>query len=234
MKKIIPLKKQLNFKTNINEITSISLENTLNNKDYIVEGDLIISGTYKITETSTKVDNFEYKIPVTIEIDEKYIIDNIKIDINDFYYEVINNSILNVNIEIKLDDLIEKPQEPTENKEEQMYQEKIENRYIEETKDRCIEEETEELKPMIEKKQNIEKTEVEKKNVITEIFENIEDKEEQYSTYHIYIVREGDTPETIMTKYNTNKETLNEYNNISEINIGDKIIIPEKNDARNK
>ena len=124
MKKIIPLKKQLNFKTNINEITSISLENTLNNKDYIVEGDLIISGTYKITETSTKVDNFEYKIPVTIEIDEKYIIDNIKIDINDFYYEVINNSILNVNIEIKLDDLIEKPQEPTENKEEQMYQEK--------------------------------------------------------------------------------------------------------------
>ena len=61
MRKTIPLKKQLTFKTNINEITSISLENTLNTKNDNIEGDIIISGAYKITETSKQVDKFEYK-----------------------------------------------------------------------------------------------------------------------------------------------------------------------------
>ena len=75
MKKIIPFKKNLTFNTNVSEITSISLENTLNYKNYNVLGDLIISGTYKITDTSIKVDNFEFKIPIEIEIDKKYITD---------------------------------------------------------------------------------------------------------------------------------------------------------------
>ena len=222
MKKIIPLKKQINFKTNISEITSISLENTLYSKNKSVEGELIISGTYKITETSQKVDEFEYKIPVTIEIDDKYITDNIKIDINDFYYEILNNDILDVNIEILIDNIIEKPEinieeEKTDREENIMEPEKNNTLVNEKTDKRCIEEETEEP----EEKENIAKQDV--KNII----ENMTDDNEEYSTYHIYIVREGDTVETILSKYNITKEQLNEYNNTSELKIGDKIIIPE-------
>lgn len=221
MKKIIPLKKQINFKTNISEITSISLENTLYSKNKSVEGELIISGTYKITETSQKVDEFEYKIPVTIEIDDKYITDNIKIDINDFYYEILNNDILDVNIEILIDNIIEKPEinieeEKTDREENIMEPEKNNTLVNEKTDKRCIEE-TEEP----EEKENIAKQDV--KNII----ENMTDDNEEYSTYHIYIVREGDTVETILSKYNITKEQLNEYNNTSELKIGDKIIIPE-------
>ena len=102
MKKTIPFKKQLTFKTNVSEITSISLENTLKNNDKSVEGELIISGTYKITDTSISVDNFEFKIPINIEVDDKYILEDVIIDIDDFYYEIINSNILEVNIEISL------------------------------------------------------------------------------------------------------------------------------------
>ena len=107
MKKIIPLKKQLSFKTNVNEITSISLENTLHNNENEVEGELIINGAYKITDTSTKTDEFEFKIPTNIKIDDKYNCKNIIIDIEDFYYEIINSNTLNVNIEVSIDNLEE-------------------------------------------------------------------------------------------------------------------------------
>ena len=64
----------------------------------------------------------------------------------------------------------------------------------------------------------------------TNILENFINENEEYSTYHIYIIREGDTIDKIMSKYNIKKETLEEYNNIEEIKIGDKIIIPDKKD----
>ena len=211
MKKIIPFKKQLTFKTNVNEITSIALENTLHSNKNEVEGELIINGTYKITETSELLDNFEFKIPMNIEIDDKYITDNIIIDINDFYYEIINNSILEVNIEILVDNLIEKIEEK---------QEKIEPQIIrlESKEERCIEEEINE----------IEEIEDFQEPQTLNIFENLTEQEE-YKTYYVYIVRENDNIDTILAKYNITKEILEEYNDITDIKIGDKIIIPEKN-----
>ena len=227
MKKIIPLKKQLTFKTNVNEITSISLENTLHNIENDIEGELIINGAYKITETSTQVDEFEFKIPINIEIDKKYIIDNIKIDIDDFYYEVINNNTLEVNIEVSLDNI-----EENKFKEENIIQEKIEN--IETKEERCIEEEKQEDEKenkQIKEEYDIKKNNEEKKEetYIKNIFENMQEEQEEYSTYHIYIVREEDTEETIQAKYNITKEMLYEYNEKKELKKGDKLIIPEKN-----
>ena len=224
MKKIIPFKKQLTFKTNVNEITSIALENTLHTKQNEIEGDLIINGTYKITETSELIDNFEFKIPMNIELDEKYITENIIIDINDFYYEIINNSILEVNIEILLDNLIEKIEEPKIEKETI----KLEERCIEEetTEQQIPETEIQEIQKETKQEKKIE-IKNEEKNTIN-IFENIIEQEE-YKTYYVYIVREGDNLETIQTKYNVTKDILEEYNDLTEIKLGDKIIIPEKN-----
>lgn len=217
MKKTIPFKKQLPFKTNINEITSISLENTLFKKDNGVEGNLIVSGTYKITEASIKVDEFEFKIPVNIEIGNNYNLENIVIDINDFYYEIINSKMLEVNIEVLIDKLEEKLEESFDIIEEPLVEKhkKIEVLEEPEENNRCIEEESKQ------EYQDI------NENVVETIFENIETKE-QYSTYHIYIVREEDTIESIMSKYNITREELSEYNELQEVKIGDKLIIPEK------
>lgn len=214
MKKIIPLKKQLTFKTNVNEITSISLENTLHNNKNEIEGELIINGSYKITDTSTKTDPFEFIIPTNIKIDEKYDCREVTIDIEDFFYEIINNNILNVNIEVTIDNLIEIPNEKKEGDEIIM----------EPLTERCIDAEIEEQ----EETKKEQKEEIKEKN---NIFDNFLNESDDYSTYYVYIVREGDTLETILSKYNITKEKLEEYNNLDEIKIGNKIIIPEKKDA---
>ena len=230
MKKIIPFKKRLSFNTNVSEITSIALENTLQYRENKIDGDLIVNGNYKITDTSIKVDGFEFKIPIEIEIDNKYITDNIIIDIDDFYYEIINNNILEVNVDVMIDNIIEKPiidqvQEETlllddlrEELEKMETENKIEQLIIKEETNRCIEEET-----VV--KENI----VNKENKVNNdnIFDYFNNDKEDYSTYHVYIVREGDTIESIMNNYAITRELLNEYNDLSELKLGDKLIIPQ-------
>lgn len=226
MKKLIPFKKELTFKTNVSEITSIALENTLKENNNIIQGDLIINGTYKITETSTKVDEFEFIIPMNIEIDNKYLTQDVIIDINDFYYEIINNNILEVNIEIVIDNIIEKIEESEQS---EITTIPVENIKVEK-EERCVEEETMEMNEQSLKqeqiKEKMEQQEIKEKNI--DIFNDFSEETDEYSTYHVYIVREGDTLETIMTKYETTKEKLSEYNDLTEIKLGDKIIIPEK------
>ena len=60
---------------------------------------------------------------------------------------------------------------------------------------------------------------------IKSLFNNLSD-EETFSTYHVYILRSDDTIESVMAKYNINKELLGQYNDIDNIKLGDKIIIP--------
>ena len=48
-----------------------------------------------------------------------------------------------------------------------------------------------------------------------------------YATYHVYVVKEEDTLDTILNKYEISKEDLENYNNISDIKKGDKLIIPK-------
>jgi len=80
-------------------------------------------------------------------------------------------------------------------------------------------EESDEL--MIEEKE----VEEEKRDKIDEILTQMETKE-TYATYKVYIVRENDTLETIMEKYDTTRELLSLYNDLNEIKLGDKIMIP--------
>lgn len=193
MKKIVPFKKDIIFNTDISEIVSISLEHTLQSENNLVTGNFVVSGDYRISETSVNTEDFSYDLPFSINVDDKYILDNAIIDIDDFYYEITNNNVLNVNIDVLIDRLEEKELERP------VIEERIEQlEVIEEP--RCIEEET-------------------------NIFDNI-DSTDTYKSYTVYIVREGDTIESIMTKYNIEKELIIEYNDISELSIGDKIIIP--------
>ena len=107
MKTIIPFKKDIIFKTNLSEITSISLENTLKIEDKTLSGSFIISGDYKITEESKDTENFLYDLPFNIVFDDKYDLSNSIVDINDFYYEIVNDSVLSINIEVLVDKIEE-------------------------------------------------------------------------------------------------------------------------------
>ena len=224
MKNIIPFKKDVIFKTNLSEITSISLENTLNLKDDTIGGDFIISGDYKVSDSSTTVEPFELKIPFQIVIDDRYDTKKATIDIDDFYYEIVNNNVLSVNIDVLVDHLVETPLVELEDLKEVKKEEFIldsEDDIMEKesilNEDRCIEEEVPEIR-------DIPKEVVEEK--INSIFNNSSFKDEVYVTYNVFIIREGDTLDSIMEKYNTTKEELEKYNDLSNLQLGDKLIIP--------
>lgn len=251
MKKIIPFKKDVIFKTNVSEITSISLEHTLHfEQNNSIGGEFTVSGEYKITDTSINVEPFSYNLPFDISLDSKYILDAASIDINDFYYEIINDNVLSVNIEVIMDGLEERllPEEPI--REEEPVMEKVVNEELlgnlEPTKEEVtslLEEiETsaqinrvqgnhlEEMEDSMElAEQNIEEMSrcIEPEETkIGSLFDHMDDTVETYQSYKVYIVREGDTLDTILEKYSISKEELESYNDLKEMKFGDKIIIP--------
>ena len=104
MKQIIPFKKDLLFKTKVSEITSISLEHSIAIKNSEkISGEFHITGDYKMTEASINRENFNFKIPFDIELESKYIPSTLTIDIDNFYYEVVNNEALQVNIDLYIE-----------------------------------------------------------------------------------------------------------------------------------
>ena len=221
MKNIIPFKKDVIFKTNLSEITSISLENTLNLKDDTISGDFIISGDYKASDSSTSVEPFNLTIPFEIVLDDRFETNKATIDIDDFYYEIVNNNVLSVSIDVLVDHLQEKPLVEVEDLVEvtpvrtvlELEEEEMENSVVEE---RCVEKE-EELP-----KRNEEEIEAK----INSIFSNGTFNDEVYVTYNVFIIRDGDTLDSIMEKYNVTQEELEKYNDLSNLKLGDKLIIP--------
>jgi len=235
MKNIIPFKKDVIFKTNLSEITSISLENTLNLKDDTISGEFIISGDYKVSDKSTTVEPFELNIPFEIVLDDRFDTKKATIDIDDFYYEIVNNNVLSVSIDVLVDRLQEKPlveledlvdvtpvRVVLESEDDDMEKENIfveESSVVEEcTQNRCIEED-EELP-----KRDMYKEELEQK--INSIFNNSSFSDEVYVTYNVFIIRDGDTLDSISEKYNITRDDLEKYNDLSNLQLGDKLIIP--------
>lgn len=227
MKKIVPFRKEINFKTNIAEITSISLEHNLKVEDYLVDGDFIVSGEYKMADISTNTESFSFDLPFNISIDEKYLLDKVTVDIDDFYYEIINEKTLVVNIDVLINNLEEKPLIVEENLREDIekYEEKIEE--IVEYKKEFVDDLKEEHPVKILEDKVIPAIKERKEINEVDIFNSFENTE-NVSTYRVYIVREGDIIDSIVEKYNTNIELLEKYNDLKEIKIGDKLIIPSE------
>ena len=237
MKKIIPFKQELSFKTKVSEITSISLEHKVDKMiDEVISGEFIINGEYKMTEGSINKEKYEFTLPFDIALNSKYDIDTVKVDIDNFYYEIVNNELLKVNIDL----LVEA-------------EEKIEQEVIT-SDDRNTIDEEDKIDDLVKNYDNYDNTdsndinlesnidmhnedEVDinididntnnnvNNNVNTNIFDTI-DNTETYSSYYVYIVKEEDTIDKILEKYNVTKEDLELYNNIDNIKPYDKIIIP--------
>jgi len=301
MKKVISFDKEILFPTMIGEITAISLDHTLkflSKND--VEGDFVVSGRYKMTEASAIEEDFKYTLPIEITMAETFTLDTAKIDIKDFNYEVIDEEILKVKIDIQvegveevvLDDekveeesVVEKLEETKEAENVSLVQEElrevevmleelpkepevIEPSILEEEVRECdgeekcsyekltdvepvlvndsskIEEEDKEdilketeVEPMIQKEEvlveetkNVVNNKEEVTNNIQSIFRVFNDAEETYKTYTVYIMRKNDSINTVLDRYQITKEQLEEYNDLSKIELGSKVIIPTTND----
>ena len=206
MKEIIPLKKDIVFNTKIGEITDINLEHDYKVKDDLIEGNVSLSGSYKMTEASVIEEEFFYKIPFGVAIPNNVNRDTINIEIDDFKYEI-NKDTLNVNIDLEL--RCEENEEIINSiNEDIVFDEDIDNKV--------------EIKE--------EKNDIVYNEEINNITNNIIDSDNKYITYKVYIVRSGDTIESICKKYNVTIDDIKDYNDITNINVSDKIIIPQINE----
>ena len=220
MRQTIPFKKDITFKTKIGELTAISLDNdlTLKGEDLIV-GNFYISGTYKMIETSELEEEYSYKIPCEIAINEEYDTYNATIDIDDFYYEIINDEILRINIVVVINNLERKEVEPKQ-------EEEVLEDDIDEILDEPLERIDEEKVNILEEIPEIPR---ESKSFL-EVKEEIKSQKDTYLTYRVYMVKDDDSLDGILEKYNISKEQLSDYNNLEDFAPGVKLVIPSFND----
>jgi LysM repeat protein len=208
-------------------MVSISLEH----EDYIdgneVNGEFIIYGEYKASNDTTEILSFKEQIPFNLLIPDNLIRDTVNVDVDDFTYEVLNNNTIKVCIDLYLIG------------EEIVIRDKDDVRDLEEIYD--INEDVE-LDNKIKDEDivdfDIEDINMGKGNINIDNFNNLEvnntvninnevNEVGEYIIYHIHIVKEGETIEHIVNQYDTNIEIVKEYNDVSKINVGDKLIIPE-------
>ena len=240
MKQIIPFKKELPFKTKVSDITSISLEREINVlDDGIVTGVFHITGDYKMNEGSINRENFSFDLPFDITLDPRYDVKTVSSDIEDFYYDVINDNTMKVNIDLYVEEeylpeseikeeAIEISDDDTREEMKDDLQEDIINDGNNVDEDTILE-----VEPIkIEKLDDIHEDKKEGENreetidLGMDLFSNL-DSTETYTTYYVYIVKEEDTVDKILIKYGITKEELESYNDITEIKPGDKVIIPK-------
>lgn len=237
MKQIIPFVKDISLTPKIYEVTSIALEHNLKmeNSDSVV-GSFTVSGKYRINNISINEEVFEENIPFDITLDSKYDASKVTIDIDDFYYEIINDEFLRVHIDVLVDNLVyekkevEKPKEIIKEEREEI------STIINERNDDLMNDNVN----LFDKKEDIlireedvktsKKDEERESDITNKIETGLFDKEEKYITYKVHIVRDTETIDEITAKYNVSKEELEKYNNLNNIVLGTKIIIPISNE----
>ena len=241
MKSVIPFTKELDFNAKVQEITSISLEREFSVEEGSVVGNLFVTGDYKSHEISVNVTPFSFKIPFTIEIPDNLDKDSITIEISDFAYDMVDHSKITVHIELELEGQeIEKEEEeevsePVVEVDSEEILKMMEERHDDEDADTTQDIEEKEEEKSDDEKVDREEVLIEAKNEKSlqesedVIMQNV-DADNEFTTYHIHMVKEGETVETICTMYNSNMNLLMDYNDLSNLTPGEKILIPTENE----
>jgi len=225
----IPFTKDILFEKKVCEITSISLEHELISTEDDLKGNFIISGDFKSHEVSVNKEAFSYILPFEIELADDIDRDTIEFMIDDFTYEIIDNSTLRVNIDFNVIASlkeIEEVEEPLFKDARELFLDESEEIELVDDRNNTLENLEEKIKA------NDTTEDVKENEKISEdtIINSLENTNNEYTTYHIHMVSDGETVETICTMYNSNMSILSEYNNLSELSAGDKLIIPESNE----
>lgn len=262
MKKIITFDKNVEFPSMIGEITSISLEDKLEFIDNSnINGKLKVAGTYKRTEASRLEEEFNFTLPADIILTEKLDLETAKVEIDNFYYEQINDNTISCHISILVEGVeivdFEEPklEEVSKKIDEIQGSEELrecdgDNTYEEPEADQQEDNEVEEAEVYEEEynhdeqENNAGESEDDNQEYMEEaieeaneefdnmgsLFTSLKDSEETFSTYSVYIIREEETLNQILDKYSVSKEELENYNDLNDIKIGSKLIIPIKNE----
>ena len=110
----IPFTKDITFEKKVSEITSISLEHEIKVLDGVLKGNFIVSGDYKSHEVSVNKEPFSYMLPFEIELSHDIDTETIEFMIDDFTYEIIDNTDLRVNIDFNIlaskKEIVEEPE----------------------------------------------------------------------------------------------------------------------------
>lgn len=300
MKENKRIEKELLFKNNIKDITSISLDSDYKVSKKEIVGNFLITGDYKIHEVSINREKFNFKIPFKHELDSDIDEKTIKLEITNFEYDY-NKDELIVNIEYEItgdrkDVLIFDNEETLEEFLSSREIEVVDTR-IDEIKQEIIKEESKKseeckeelddskIKPRLEQKNEEELKEIEVKELLNEdrkkieieetkeeiaknelnienklelketepilnidikpeneimqpkteerekiktdeIINNVGKIDDAYVTYKVYTINSNETLESIVIKYHTTIDELKEYNDLNNLSINDKIIIP--------
>lgn len=256
----IPFTKDIDMERKVHEITSISLEHEIKIEDNTLKGNFIISGDFRSHEVSVNKEAFSYVLPFEIDLLDNIDESSVEFMIDDFTYEVVDSSILRVNIDFNvIGSLLEK-----EEKEEETVFRDATDLFEETSDEEMVEIPTYNLEESEEQIEDIGKVKegeiiedvkedtlvetVQENNIVEEtsedrnenmdtqsktedtIINSLNGVEEEYATYHIHMVSDGESVETICTMYNSNLNILSEYNDLNNLAQGDKLIIPENNE----
>lgn len=249
MRKNVSFEKRIDFPTMVGEISAISLEEDLKFiNESSIEGNLILSGKYKLTEASRLEEDFNYKLPIEISLTEKLDISTSKVEISNFTYKMMDENIMLCNIELLIEglELLDESRECDGDVSEieipikEDIDKVINNEFINDTdtlESDVLLKENNEVKDdkrddiIVSKKEVAETIDINEADKVenTSIF-NINEESESYGTLLVYIVRENETINSIITKYNTTVEELEKYNDLKDLSIGTKLIIPLVNE----
>ncbi len=225
MNQKIEFKKDCMLKTYVSSITDISLTHDYKILDDTIEGYFDVTGSYKVTMSSVETESFMFTIPFTIALSSLIDKDTIDLKLSDFNYSV-EKDVLHLKMFLDMDYQEIEIKEDIEDNEEidNMINDLIDKESTTNIKSPSEFHNEVMLDNVIDSKEEVStKEKVSEKNFNT-IFNEV--KESNFSKYKVYIMRSEDTLESILVKYNVTMDEIKEYNDIDNINIGSKIVIP--------
>lgn len=225
MNQKIEFKKDCMLKTYVSSITDISLTHDYKILDDTIEGYFDVTGSYKVTMSSVETEEFMFTIPFTIALSSLIDKDTIDLKLSDFNYSV-EKDVLHLKMFLDMDYQEIEIKEDTEDNEEidNMINDLMDKESTTNIKSPSEFHNEVMLDNVIDSKEEVStKEKVSEKNFNT-IFNEV--KESNFSKYKVYIMRSEDTLESILVKYNVTMDEIKEYNDIDNINIGSKIVIP--------
>lgn len=225
MNQKIEFKKDCMLKTYVSSITDISLTHDYKILDDTIEGYFDVTGSYKVTMSSVETESFMFTIPFTIALSSLIDKDTIDLKLSDFNYSV-EKDVLHLKMFLDMDYQEIEIKEDTEDNEEidNMINDLMDKESTTNIKSPSEFHNEVMLDNVVDSKEEVStKEKVSEKNFNT-IFNEV--KESNFSKYKVYIMRSEDTLESILVKYNVTMDEIKEYNDIDNINIGSKIVIP--------
>lgn len=238
MQIIKKINRELEFNYNISEITSICMDIDYKVNGNVLSGVLNLEGDYVSSNFEDTREDFDKKLDFSIDLDENIDTNTVKVEIDDFTYSIDQNKlIVNVDLSLSYEFVLF-----DEKKEFDKFIEsrEIDTNTLEEKKDivevREVEEQVEETCEIEEQEEILDNTECEdvketaekeeQRNIEESIIDMASNFNDDFITYHIYIVNDVDTLDGIAEKYHISIDIIKEYNNIENLKSGMKLVIP--------